>query len=216
MGGFVGLDAVSCPQAMISRPVVAGSLAGFLFGDPSGGLVVGVLLEILTLRQLPVGAARYWDTGPAAVSAAAVVAGAGGAGGTAGGYVVALALGVVVGWAGSWTVNFQRQVNSRIVGSLGDGELAPRKLEARHLACMSLDFLRAAGLTAASLLIALGLARPLAERVDPVEAIAAALLFTAAALALGAGVGTVERGRSVQVSFVVGFALSALLIVWLR
>ncbi len=198
---------------MISRPVVAGSLAGFLFGDPSGGLVVGVLLEILTLRQLPMGAARYWDTGPAAVSAAAVVAGAGG---TAGGYVVALALGVVVGWAGSWTVNFQRQVNSRIVGSLGGGELAPRKLEARHLACMSLDFLRAAGLTAASLLIALGLARPLAERVDPVEAIAAALLFTAAALALGAGVGTVERGRSVQVSFVVGFALSALLIVWLR
>ncbi len=199
---------------MISRPVVAGSLAGFLFGDPSGGLVVGVLLEILTLRQLPVGAARYWDTGPAAVSAAAVVAGAGGTAG--GGYVVALALGVVVGWAGSWTVNFQRQVNSRIVGSLGGGELAPRKLEARHLACMSLDFLRAAGLTAASLLIALGLARPLAERVDPVEAIAAALLFTAAALALGAGVGTVQRGRPVLVSFIVGFALSALLIGWLH
>ncbi len=85
---------------MISRPIVAGPLAGLLLGDPISGMWVGGVLEILSLRQLPIGASRGWDTGPAAVAAAAaaVLWPAGPAA-----LLVAVAFGVVVGWAG-WRV----------------------------------------------------------------------------------------------------------------
>jgi mannose/fructose/N-acetylgalactosamine-specific phosphotransferase system component IIC len=40
-GTLVALDLVSVPQAMISRPVVAGTVAGALIGDFEAGLRVG-------------------------------------------------------------------------------------------------------------------------------------------------------------------------------
>jgi hypothetical protein len=70
-GTLVGLDLVSVPQAMISRPVVAGTVAGALAGDVEAGLRVGILFELFALDVLPVGAVRYPDYGPATVSAAA-------------------------------------------------------------------------------------------------------------------------------------------------
>ena len=43
-GGLVGLDSVSFVQAMISRPVIAGPIAGFILGVPEGGMMAGVVL----------------------------------------------------------------------------------------------------------------------------------------------------------------------------
>ena len=71
IGGMVGLDATSFPQAMISRPLVAASLTGMLLGHPVAGIALGAVLETFALVVLPVGAARYPETGTAAVSAAA-------------------------------------------------------------------------------------------------------------------------------------------------
>ena len=68
LGGFVGLDATSFPQVMISRPVVAGVLTGVLFGRPAEGLAVGFLVEAFSLIILPIGAARYPDSGTATVT----------------------------------------------------------------------------------------------------------------------------------------------------
>lgn len=51
-----GLDRVALLQFMISRPIVAAPLAGWIMGDPMVGLEVGVLLELLWLGRLPVGA----------------------------------------------------------------------------------------------------------------------------------------------------------------
>jgi mannose PTS system EIIC component len=59
LGGFVALDATSFPQVMISRPLVAGALTGFVLGDPVAGALVGGLLEVFHLSVLPIGAARY-------------------------------------------------------------------------------------------------------------------------------------------------------------
>ena len=57
-GTVVALDLVSVPQALLSRPVVAGSVAGWIVGDPVAGLRVGVLLELFALDVLPIGAVR--------------------------------------------------------------------------------------------------------------------------------------------------------------
>jgi PTS system mannose-specific IIC component len=51
-----GLDRMALCQFMISRPIVAGPLAGFFLGEPLLGLQVGMLTELLWLGRLPVGA----------------------------------------------------------------------------------------------------------------------------------------------------------------
>jgi mannose/fructose/N-acetylgalactosamine-specific phosphotransferase system component IIC len=73
-GTIVGLDLVSVPQAMVARPVVAGTVAGWLAGDVEAGLRLGVLFELFALDVLPVGAVRYPDYGPATVAAVALAA----------------------------------------------------------------------------------------------------------------------------------------------
>ena len=78
-GTIVGLDVVTAPQSMVSRPLVAGAITGLLvslvqpdlFQVPPvmTGLMVGAVLELYALDVLPVGAARYPDYGPATVAA---------------------------------------------------------------------------------------------------------------------------------------------------
>ena len=72
LAGVLGLDVVSFPQAMISRPIVGATLGGLLFGAPFAGMVCGAALECLALEALPVGASRYPEWGSASVVAGAV------------------------------------------------------------------------------------------------------------------------------------------------
>ncbi len=74
LGGILGLDVVCFPQMMVSRPLVAATLAGAFFGDPAMGIVVGVTLELIALATLPFGASRYPEWGSAAVVGGAISA----------------------------------------------------------------------------------------------------------------------------------------------
>lgn len=71
----VGLDLSSWPQMMLSRPLVAGSVAGLILGDPAAGLTVGAILELFALDVLPIGASRYPDFGVATVGGVVLAAG---------------------------------------------------------------------------------------------------------------------------------------------
>ena len=46
LGGVLALDGTSVGQFMLSRPVVAGALTGWMLGDPALGLLIGTLLEL--------------------------------------------------------------------------------------------------------------------------------------------------------------------------
>lgn len=144
-GGLVGMDAVSWPQAMISRPLVAGTLGGALLGHPGPGLLVGAILEILSLRHPPFGAARYPDTGPAAIVAGAAYAASAGS-------VTALAASVgagwVLGWVGARTVYLLRGVNGWLLRAEARLDTAPLRLERRQRLSVGMDFGRGALLTA--------------------------------------------------------------------
>lgn len=72
LGGVLGLDVVCFPQMMVSRPLVAATLAGALVGDPAMGILVGVTLELIALATLPFGASRYPEWGSAAVVGGAI------------------------------------------------------------------------------------------------------------------------------------------------
>lgn len=55
IGGLVGLDRTAAGQFMISQPIVAAPLVGMALGDWQSGLMLGALLELVWLSELPVG-----------------------------------------------------------------------------------------------------------------------------------------------------------------
>ena len=66
---LTGLDRVALFQFMISRPIVAAPLAGWIMGNALVGLEIGTLLELLWLGRLPVGASIPPDDTQVAIGA---------------------------------------------------------------------------------------------------------------------------------------------------
>ena len=102
LGAIIGLDVVSFPQAMISRPLVAATVAGLLLGDPAGGLLVGATLELIALETLPVGASRYPEWGSASVVGGALFALRPVP--TSGALTMAVLGALATAWVGGWTM----------------------------------------------------------------------------------------------------------------
>lgn len=144
LGGLVGLDTTSFPQMMISRPVVAGALTGALFGRPIEGVTIGFIIEVFALIVLPVGAARYPESGTAAVAATGAYLAAVPPGVRPGAIVLALAFALLWERLTGSSVVLQRRGNGRI---LTTGPLSAVQLERRHMAAMTLDFGRGALVT---------------------------------------------------------------------
>ena len=113
LGGVVGMDVVTFPQAMISRPIVAASLGGALAGDPLSGLVAGATLELIALETLPVGASRYPEWGSASVVGGALFADRGGdPTHQAAALVLSVLAGVATAWIGGWSMYQLRRLNA--------------------------------------------------------------------------------------------------------
>lgn len=178
-GTLVALDLVSVGQLMIGRPLVAGTVAGFLVGDPAAGAVAGGLLELYALETLAVGGARYPDFGPAAVAAAVALRHAP--------IEVALglagALGLAMAWLGEWSIVWLRRGTTRAVrahaAELDAGDVAI--LRRLHLGAVGRDALRGAVLTAVGLCGAWGV------RTWPTVAARPAVAVTLAVVGVGVG-----------------------------
>lgn len=117
LAGLIGLDVVSFPQAMLSRPIVGATLGGALAGAPEVGLVCGAALECLALESLPVGASRYPEWGSASVVAGALAT-VGATHGArlpaVGSFAVAILVGVVAAWIGGWSMVQHRRMIARV------------------------------------------------------------------------------------------------------
>ncbi|HEV2131209.1 MAG TPA: PTS sugar transporter subunit IIC [Longimicrobiaceae bacterium] len=184
-GGWVALDGTSAGQVMLSRPLVAATLAGWIVGAPAEGATLGLLLEALHLMVLPVGAARYPEGGPAAVAGAAAFA--------AGVPSFAALLTTVVFvllWeqVGGESVKQLRQLNMALVTTAEGASLSPAQLERRHLAALGIDFLRGAALVIVGMLLLSSLLSVLAPLLALGERLPRLLLSAAVAAALGASV----------------------------
>lgn len=138
-----GLDRVAFLQIMISRPLVAAPLTGWVLGDPLTGLEIGMLLELLWLGRLPVGAAIPPDDTQVAVGATVLAVSLGGFLGMKGMPLVLLAVltAIPLGKCGQIFDKLARHANDRIA-LFGDKALAngnTRVLERSHL-CGLLSF----------------------------------------------------------------------------
>lgn len=186
LGAVVALDATSFGQLMLSRPLVAGALAGSLMGIPLEGAIVGALLEALSFSILPVGAAKYPETGTAAVAAVGTL-GLAGVAPTPPTLLLVLVYGLAWQRLFGMTVIAGRYLNERLVHA-GELELTgrlDRMVERRHIASMLLDLARGGLVSAVALLLGVPLLRLAAPawRLPPEVAIVAVSAAAAAALA---------------------------------
>lgn len=210
-GTAVGLDLVSVLQVMIARPLVAGTVAGVIVGDPLTGGMVGAALELFALDVLPVGGARVPDYGQGAVAATATAAGAPGVLG----FGLAVAVGLAVAYLGQVGIQLVRRGNTGDVRrhreALDGGDA--RTVAALHYRGLARDVVRAAAVAA----LGLGLASA-AYRWVHVSALGAVLL-SVVLLGAGAGVGAAGAlrltGRGRQAGwFVLGLAAGAAVLVF--
>jgi mannose/fructose/N-acetylgalactosamine-specific phosphotransferase system component IIC len=209
-GTLVGLDLATVGQTMIARPLVAGTVAGLILGDPLAGGTVGMVLELFALDVLPVGAARYPDYGIGAVAGAATAAGSPGMVGIG----VAVSTGLIVAYLGEVGIVAVRKGNTVDVRRHREGLDAGRLREVRglHVRGVLRDLARSVFLT----LIGLGLAVA-TYRWSP-GTLEGTLLMTLVLVGAGIGAATagilkaVERGAVVR-WFGLGLVLGILYVV---
>jgi mannose/fructose/N-acetylgalactosamine-specific phosphotransferase system component IIC len=148
LGGLLGLDVVSFPQAMISRPLIAATLAGALIGHSASGLLVGAALELIALETLPFGASRYPEWGSASVVGGAIFA-------TypahpPGAMTLSMLAALATTWIGGWTMVKLRQMNAVWAGKQRPALEAGSRgaVIGLQITGMTADFVRGAVLTA--------------------------------------------------------------------
>jgi mannose/fructose/N-acetylgalactosamine-specific phosphotransferase system component IIC len=159
-GTIVGLDVVTFPQSMVSRPLVAGTVSGMLIalvvpdvplGSIFTGMLVGSVLELYALDVLPVGAARYPDYGPATVAAVYAALGWRPEASLGG----ATAVGLLTAVLGGWTMQMVRRANAVAIqkkaADLAAGDTGA--IRALQLGGIRRDIARSAGVTACGLLL---------------------------------------------------------------
>jgi mannose/fructose/N-acetylgalactosamine-specific phosphotransferase system component IIC len=211
-GSLVGLDLVSVPQAMISRPLVAGTVAGWLAGDMEAGLRIGVLFELFALGVLPVGAVRYPDYGPATVAAAAMGAGAPWELSVG----VSTAMGLVLAVLGGWSLQVVRRWNARAIQRRAAALSAGESSAIRWLQYGGLlrDAVRGLILTLLGLLLAATIADSL--RLDRETAVALTLVAVGSALSAAASGAFRSSGRGARLKWLIGGLAVGTLIAVLR
>ena len=72
VGGLIALDTTAVLQGLISQPLISGIILGWLTGNITLGLHMGLLLQLLWLNQLPVGAAKIPEGNLASIIAVIV------------------------------------------------------------------------------------------------------------------------------------------------
>jgi PTS system mannose-specific IIC component len=213
-GTLVGLDLVSMPQAMISRPLVAGALAGAMLGDLGTGLQLGVIFELFQYDILPMGAVRYPEYGPATVAAVGAAHASTGALGVALGVVVGLATGLL----GGISIHFMRRANAWAVRRHSDAlERGDVSVIVRlHVASMLRDAARAALVTGAGLALGAGVHALLVSGLAVRGAMVVAVAVTGASIAAGT-VGILRLiGRGPDLRWFAAGLLGGAAGVWLR
>jgi PTS system mannose-specific IIC component len=214
-GGLLCLDRVF-PQAMVSRPIVAGPVTGWLLGDAHVGLLCGALIELLWIDRFSIG--KYVppnDTMVAVVVAAAAVL-AGEALGQASRELTVFALLALLplGYAGqrldAWTLRSNDGLAKKAVAMAETADI--RGVERQHL----LGLLKTFALSTVFLFVAIAIGYGILITVFPllpsfVHRGLARSYFFIPLLGVAVALTTIKRKDAVGL-FCAGFA--AMLVIW--
>ncbi|MDH3272403.1 MAG: PTS sugar transporter subunit IIC [Gemmatimonadota bacterium] len=203
LGGLLGLDGTAVGQFMVSRPLVAGVLTGWMSGDVGVGLAIGMLLELYLLVSVPSGGARFPEAATATVVAVACAAPFEGAGAV----VLAVAVGLVWGQVGGASVDAGRHLNDRFVPEPGDAGDPAARVTRVHLVAILADFLRGATVTATGIVSGRFVVRSFVDRWPLDGSASMALLLIGGAVSAGILLNDLGGFRRRKVWFTAGLAL---------
>jgi PTS system mannose-specific IIC component len=209
LGALLGLDVVSFPQVMVSRPIVAATLAGAFIGNPPAGLLIGVVLEMIALDTLPFGASRYPEWGSAGVVGGALFAAQPPAmpGALPASLLAALLTASISGWS---MVVLRRLIVSRLQHKRDKLEEGSRDaLLSLHISGMSMDLLRGGLVTITAMMIFAPLVRAIVAIWGSDSAPSRAVVVVIAAMVAGGALWKVFH----SVRYVLWFLLAGL-VVW--
>jgi mannose/fructose/N-acetylgalactosamine-specific phosphotransferase system component IIC len=206
LGGLLALDATSVGQLMLSRPLVAGALTGWVLGDPTLGVTIGAVLELYLLVSFPTGGSRFPEGATATVVATAAAAGSG----AAGALPLAVAVGLVWGQLGGASITLLRHANARLMPESGDPTRRTRHVVAAHLSAILLDFLRGAVVTLSGALVGSAVVRAVADRWSMSPSASLGLLLLGGAVSAGILLRDLGGFRKREVLFVGGMLLGLL------
>jgi mannose/fructose/N-acetylgalactosamine-specific phosphotransferase system component IIC len=199
----LALDATSVGQFMLSRPLVAGALTGWMLGDPALGLLIGTVLELYLLVSFPSGGARF----PEGTTATVVAVAAASVSSSPGALPVAIAIGLVWGQVGGFSITALRRANGFIVPEPADPRADGARVAAAHLGAVGLDFVRGVLITGTGvaigrlIVVRLAAVWPIGEREG------FALMLAGAAVSVGILLHDLGGFRERRVLFVAGLAL---------
>lgn len=144
VGGLIGLDRTAAGQFMISQPIVAGPLTGWMLGDPVAGFTTGAVLELIWVLDMPVGAFVPADATISAVSATAIAALASPGGASLPVIGFSILLTAAMAPVTMKADDIIRHGNSRLGDALisGPGTLSGRSLARAHLSGIPVFFLK--------------------------------------------------------------------------
>lgn len=208
LGALLGLDVVSFPQAMVSRPIVAATLAGAFIGNPPAGLLIGVVLEMIALDTLPFGASRYPEWGSAGVVGGALFAAQPPMmpGALPASLLAALLTASISGWS---MVLLRRLIALRLEQTRDRMEEGSRDaLLSLHISGMSMDLLRGGLVTITAMMIFAPLVRAIVAVWGSDSAPSRAVVVVIAAMVAGGALWKVFH----SVRYVLWFLLAGLLV----
>jgi mannose/fructose/N-acetylgalactosamine-specific phosphotransferase system component IIC len=216
LGAVLGLDVVSFPQAMTSRPLVAATLAGALAGSAPSGLLAGAALEFIALETLPFGASRYPEWGSASVVGGALFAEF--APSPSGALTAAVLAAIATAWVGGWTMIMLRRLNA------GWAQRRQRALEAGsrraviglQLFGLTVDLVRGGALTFGALALLLPVTRASLALWSVDGRVSRAVVVTIAAAVAGAATWKVFHSTSGTLWYFAAGLLGALFLLAIR
>lgn len=206
LGGLLGLDGTAVGQFMVSRPIVAGALVGWVLGEPVLGITIGVILELYLLVSFPTGGARFPEGSTATVVAVAAASGADGAGAVP----LAIGVGLVWGQLGGATISGLRHLNSRLAPEPGDASHGPNRIVSAHLAAIVLDFARGVIVTGSGVAVGRVVLRGLSQSWPISEMASTGILLVGGAVSAGILLRDLGGFRRRRIIFVAGLTLGLL------
>lgn len=214
LGGVLGMDVVTFPQAMISRPIVAATVAGAFIGNAPAGLIMGAVLELLALEMLPFGASRYPDWGSASVVAGSLYAGLHGdpAGALAASLFAALVTAMLSGRSMVWLRRLNASIAARERGALEKG--SSRAVTGLQLFGLTADLIRGFVVTMVAMIAFTPLMRAIVETWGTDARMSrAAVVAIVAAVSTGAIWKIFHNVARARLLFLAGLAVGAVVIV---
>jgi mannose/fructose/N-acetylgalactosamine-specific phosphotransferase system component IIC len=214
LGAVLGMDVVTFPQAMISRPIVAATAAGAFIGNAPAGLMMGAILELLALEMLPFGASRYPEWGSASVVGGALFAESWGS--PPGAFTASLFAALVTALVSGWSMVRLRRLNAaratKIRDALDRGSASA--VDGLQIFGLTADLVRGGLVTMLAMLVFSPIIPRIVARWSVDAQVSRAIVVAVvAAVAAGAIWKIFHSISGARVLFVAGLAIGAFLVV---